>query len=94
MFNIDGMVHGDCTYEVIYRPGGFLTVIKAKFVEVRDSRMGYLVPVRYGIGVWPDTKIVGVPLPKPSRSPSSGNSGQPSGQGTIFEIFPDGNESW
>ena len=42
-------------------------------VEVRDSRTGYLIPVRYGLGVWPDEKIVGAPPPSPpSSSASSG----------------------
>ena len=38
-------------------------------IEVRDSRTGYLIPARYGMGVWPDGKIVG----KPSSSASPGN---------------------
>ena len=25
-------------------------------IEVRDSRTGYLIPARYGLGVWPDGK--------------------------------------
>ena len=37
-------------------------------MEVRDSRTGYLIPVRYGMGVWPDGKIVA-----PPPSASSGN---------------------
>ena len=37
-------------------------------IEVRDSRTGYFIPVRYGIGVWPDGKIVGAP---PSSSSAS-----------------------
>ena len=39
-------------------------------IEVRDSRTGYLVPVRYGLGVWPDWRVVGAPSP----SASVGNS--------------------
>ena len=38
-------------------------------MQVRDSRTGYLIPVRYGLGVWPDEKIVGAP-------PSSASSGK------------------
>ena len=34
-------------------------------VEVRDSATGYCIPVRYGIWVWPDGRIVGVPSPPP-----------------------------
>ena len=30
--------------------------------------MGYLIPVRYGLGVWPDEKIVGAPPSPPSAS--------------------------
>ena len=41
-------------------------------VEVRDSRTGYFIPARYGMGVWPDEKIVGA-LPPPSSSASPGN---------------------
>ena len=43
-------------------------------VEVRDSRKGYFIPVRSGIGVWPDGKILDAPSPPPS-SASSGNQG-------------------
>ena len=50
-------------------------------IEVRDSRTGYLVPGRDGLGVWPDGKIVGTSSPPPSAS--SGNSGQE----TIFGVF-------
>ena len=39
-------------------------------IEVRDSRTGYFIPVRYGMAVWPDGKIVGAP--PPSSSASSG----------------------
>ena len=28
-------------------------------IEVRDSRMGYFMPGRYGLGVWPDGTLVG-----------------------------------
>ena len=63
---------------------GFLFIIRfrleinliptpTKFFEVRDSRTGYLVPVRYGLGVWPDWRVVGAPSP-PSPSASVGNS--------------------
>ena len=41
--------------------------------EVRDSRTGYLIPVRYGLAVWPDGKIVGAPSPPPPSSASPGN---------------------
>ena len=52
-------------------------------VEVRDSRTGYFIPVRYGLGVWPDEKIVGAPSP----SPSSASSGKcPNIRKSIF--FP------
>ena len=54
------------------------------FVEVRASGTGYFIPVRYGLGVLPDGIIVGALA---SASASSGNSGQHSGQGTIFEVF-------
>ena len=37
-------------------------------IEVRDSRTGYFIPVRYGMGVCPDGKIVGAPPPSPSAS--------------------------
>ena len=30
-------------------------------IEVRDSRTGYFIPARYGLGLWPDGKIVGAP---------------------------------
>ena len=39
------------------------------YIEVRDSRTGYFIPARYGLGVWPDGKIVGTPS---SASASSG----------------------
>ena len=55
-------------------------------VEVRDSRTGYLIPVRYGLGLWSDGKIVGAP-PSPPPSASSGNSGRHSGQETICGVF-------
>ena len=51
-------------------------------VEVRDSWTGYLIPVRYWLGVWPDWRVVGAP-----SSASPGNSGWHSGQETIFEVF-------
>ena len=54
-------------------------------VEVRDSRTGYLLPVRDGLGVWPDGRVLGTSPPPPS--PSSGNSGRHSGQETIFGVF-------
>ena len=38
-----------------------LTISILVFVEVRDSRTGYFIPARYGMGVWPDGKIVGEP---------------------------------
>ena len=41
------------------------------YIEVRDSRTGYLIPVRYGLGVWPDEKIVGAPPPPSSASPGN-----------------------
>ena len=42
--------------------------ISHMYIEVRDSRTGYFIPARYGMGVWPDGKIVGEP------SASTGNS--------------------
>ena len=42
------------------------------FIEVRDSRTGYLIPVRYGLGLLPDGIVVGAPSPSPS-SASPGN---------------------
>ena len=53
------------------------------YIEVRDSRTGYFIPVRYGLGLLPDGIVVGAPPP----SASSGSSGRLSGQGTIFEVF-------
>ena len=41
-------------------------------VEVRDSRMGYSFPVRFGLGVWPDGRVASKsssPWPSPSASP-------------------------
>ena len=55
-------------------------------IEVRDSRTGYFIPVRHGIGVWPDGRVVGA-SPSSSPSASSGNSGRHSGQGTIFAVL-------
>ena len=41
---------------------------------MRDSRTGYFIPARYGLGLWPDRKIVGAPSPSPSPpSASPGN---------------------
>ena len=56
------------------------------FIEVRDSWMGYFnfIPVRCGLGVWSDWRVVGKPSPP---SPSPGNSGWHSGRGTIFGVF-------
>ena len=53
-------------------------------IEVRDSRTGYFIPARYGIGAWPDGKIGGA---SSSPSASFGNSGRHSGQETIFGVF-------
>ena len=63
-------------------------------VEVRDSRTGYFIPVRYGLGVWPDGKILGTSPPWPPPSASFANSGRHSGQETIFEGFPMELDSW
>ena len=41
-------------------------------IEVRDSRTGYFIPVRYGLGVWPDGRDLGTSSP-PSPSASVGN---------------------
>ena len=50
-------------------------VFALAYVEVRDSRTGYLVPGHDGSGLWPDGRVVGTsPSPSPS-SPSPGNSG-------------------
>ena len=59
-------------------------------VEVRDSRAGYFIPVRYGIGVWPDEKIVGAWSPSQLSAVSLGYSGQK----TIMEGFPKALVSW
>ena len=32
-------------------------------IEVNDSRMGYLIPARYGTGLGPDGRVVGTPPP-------------------------------
>ena len=32
--------------------------IRSTKIEVTDSRTGYFIPVRYGIGVWPDGRVV------------------------------------
>ena len=59
----------------IFKENSMFKALGAK-IEVRDSRTGYLVPVRYGLGVWPDWRVVGAPLSPPSPSPSAsiGNS--------------------
>ena len=44
-----------------------------KVIEVRDSRTGYFIHVRYGIGVWPDGRVVGASSPSSSLA-SVGNS--------------------
>ena len=54
-------------------------------IEVRDSRTGYLVPGRDGLGVWPDGKIVCTSSSPPPVT--SGNSGWHSGQETILGVF-------
>ena len=38
---------------------------------MRDSRTGYLIPARYGLGLWPDGKIVGATSSPPSASPGN-----------------------
>ena len=43
----------------------------AGFIEVRDSRTGYFIPVRYGLGLLPDGIVVGT---SPPSSASSGNA--------------------
>ena len=35
------------------------TITPRNQIEVRDSRTGYVILARYGMGVWPDGKIVG-----------------------------------
>ena len=51
-----------------------LTALLETVIEVRDSRTGYFIPARYGLGLWPDGKIVGAPSPSPSPpSASPGN---------------------
>ena len=62
-------------------------IANVQFVEVRDSRTGYLIPARYGLGVWPDGKIVGASSPPSPPSASSGTSGWHSGQETMFGGF-------
>ena len=46
-------------------------------IEVRDSRTGYLVPGRDGLGVWADGRVVGTPPSPPLSSPppTPGSSG-------------------
>ena len=58
-----------------------------------NSQTGYFISARYGLGVWPDGKIVGA-SPSPSPSSSFGNSGRHSDQETIFEGFPMVLGSW
>ena len=39
---------------------------------MRDSRTGYFIPVRYGLGLLPDGRVVGAPSPSsPSASPGN-----------------------
>ena len=40
---------------------------------MRDSRTGYFIPARYGLGLWPDGKIVGASSSPSSPSASPGN---------------------
>ena len=57
------------------RLGSFLVQLSIYiyiYIEVRDSRMGYLVPGRDGPVVWPDGRVVGAP-----SSPSSPSSASP-----------------
>ena len=42
-----------------------------KVVEVRDSRTGYFIPARYGMGLWSDGKIVGASPPSASSEKMS-----------------------
>ena len=66
----------------------------ALVVEVRDSRTGYFIPVRYGLGLLPDGIVVGVSSPLPSPSASSGTSSRHSGQETIFGVVHMVSGSW
>ena len=53
----------------------------------RDSRTGYFIPARYGIGLRPDGRVVGTSSsPSP---PSLGNSGGHSGQEITIKGFPE-----
>ena len=63
------------------------------FVEVRDSRTEYFIPVRYGLGLLPDGIVVSTSSPSPS-SPPSGDSGRHSGQETTFGVFHMNLWSW
>ena len=40
-------------------PGWSPLLVEITEIEVRDSRTGYLVLVRYGLGVWPDGRVLG-----------------------------------
>ena len=57
-----------CTHIRIQRP-----VSELCRSEGFPNRTGYFVPVRYGLGVWPDWRVVGAPSP-PSPSAPVGNS--------------------
>ena len=45
-------------------------IYRGVYIEVRDSRTGYFIPVRYGLGLLPDGRVVGAPSP-PSASPGN-----------------------
>ncbi len=48
------------------------------YIEVRDSQRGYFIPVRYGLGVYPDGRVLSASSssspPPPLQSASVGNS--------------------
>ena len=54
-------------------------------VEVRDSRTGYFIPGRYGLGIWPDTKIVGASPPPSSASVGFTGGLSPPGPPTLLD---------
>ena len=64
---------------------------------MRDSRTGYLIPARNGMGLWPDRKIVGAP---PSASSASSGKSLQNVTGYLLSArdgpgaLPDGQSSW
>ena len=58
-----------CSNDHVFKSSSFQDF----FIEVRDSRTGYFIPVRYVLGLLPDGIVVGAPSPPPSPSASPGN---------------------